>query len=521
MSIIGNPITQVAFLTDQFSGTGSQTAYTLSVAPANTASMLVAVSGVLQDPSTYAISGTTLTFTVAPPLGTANISVRYLGIPATGVTTTAYRTVTEFTATANQTSFTPPTYTVGFLDVYRNGVRLASADFTASNGTTVTLATGASAGDIVTTESYYVSSVLNAIPAIANSITSSYMGPGSVSQIALDTTSSTGTGAVLIPTGTTAQRPVSPVTGQTRFNTTTGTVEYYNGGWVVLTPAYQASILIVGGGGSGGVGTGSGFGQTGGGGAGGLVYYASQTLIGTTQYTVTVGGGASGFSGGGSTAGYHGLTGNNSSFGALTTAYGGGGGAGNINGVTSNGYSGGSGGGAAATSGNGDPGPTYQQGGSGISGQGNAGGTTTGQAGNYGGGGGGAGAAGNGVNGNGGVGLQYSINNSATYYAGGGGAGGTSQTSGGTGGGGSGTASNASYAGNGTSYTGGGGGGGFNGSTGSFSAYGGSGNGGSGVVILSYVSSAQRGTGGTVTSYTSGGQTYWVHTFTTSGAYTA
>jgi hypothetical protein len=36
-----------------------------------------------------------------------------------------------------------------------------------------------------------------------------------------------------------------------------------------------------------------------------------------------------------------------------------------------------------------------------------------------------------------------------------------------------------------------------------------------------YQSATQRGAGGTVTSYSSGGLTYWVHTFTSSGTYTA
>ena len=37
------------------------------------------------------------------------------------------------------------------------------------------------------------------------------------------------TGGLFLPTGTTAQRPASPVTGQIRFNTTTNSVEIYNG----------------------------------------------------------------------------------------------------------------------------------------------------------------------------------------------------------------------------------------------------------------------------------------------------
>jgi hypothetical protein len=163
MAFIGNQPFTAAFLTDTFSGTGSQTAYTMTVAPANTSSIIVAVTGVLQDPSTYSVSGTTLTFSAAPPSGTSNISVRYLGIPASGVTTTAYRTVTNTTATAGQTSFTIPSYTVGYVDVYRNGVYLPTSDYTATTGTTVVLTNAATVGDTITTISFYVSSVLNAI----------------------------------------------------------------------------------------------------------------------------------------------------------------------------------------------------------------------------------------------------------------------------------------------------------------------------------------------------------------------
>jgi hypothetical protein len=159
----------------------------MSVAPAGVSNVLVAVSGVLQDPATYGVAGTTITFTTAPPTGTGNISCRYLGIPVTGVTTTAYRTVTEFTATAGQTTFTPPSYTAGFINVYRNGVLLGSADYTATNGTTVVLATGATAGDLVTVESFLVSSVLNAIPNTAGSVSSSNLTDGSVTQAKLST----------------------------------------------------------------------------------------------------------------------------------------------------------------------------------------------------------------------------------------------------------------------------------------------------------------------------------------------
>ena len=80
MSYIGNTPITASFLTDTFSGTGSATVFTMTLAPASTTSVLIAVTGVVQDPSTYTVSGTTLTFSAAPPSGTSNISVRYLGI---------------------------------------------------------------------------------------------------------------------------------------------------------------------------------------------------------------------------------------------------------------------------------------------------------------------------------------------------------------------------------------------------------------------------------------------------------
>ena len=212
MSYIGNAPISAAFLTDTFSGNGSTVAFTMTVAPANTSSIIVAITGVLQDPSTYSVSGTTLTFSAAPPSGTSNISVRYLGIPASGVTTTAYRTVTDFTATAGQTSFSVPSYTVGYIDVYRNGVRLVSTDYTATTGTTVVLNNACTVGDSVVTESFYVSSVLNAIPNTGGSVSASNLaasGTGSSSNFLrgdMAWTSATGTGSVALaslPTFTT------------------------------------------------------------------------------------------------------------------------------------------------------------------------------------------------------------------------------------------------------------------------------------------------------------------------------
>ena len=239
MAYIGNQPTTVAFLTDQFSGTGSQTAFTLSAAPANTNSIIVAVSGVLQDPSTYSVSGTTLTFSAAPPSGTGNISVRFLGIPASGVVTTAYRTQTEFTATAGQTTFSVPSYTVGFIDVYRNGALLGSADFTATNGTTVVLAAGASAGDLVETVSFYVSSVLNAIPAQNNAVIDSYI----LSMAGSKLTGSQSIPKAALPTGSVLQ-VVSTAKTDT-FSTTSTSYTDITGLSVSITPTSSSSKIFV------------------------------------------------------------------------------------------------------------------------------------------------------------------------------------------------------------------------------------------------------------------------------------
>tara|TARA_R110000772_G_scaffold31234_4_gene77202 strand:- start:54 stop:824 length:771 start_codon:yes stop_codon:yes gene_type:complete len=54
-----------------------------------------------------------------------------------------------FTATASQTSFATVGYTPQFVDVYLNGVKLAAADYTATNGSDIVLTTGAAASDIL------------------------------------------------------------------------------------------------------------------------------------------------------------------------------------------------------------------------------------------------------------------------------------------------------------------------------------------------------------------------------------
>jgi hypothetical protein len=287
----------------------------------------------------------------------------------------------------------------------------------------------------------------------------------------------TSTGYFDLPTGTTAERPGSPVTGMVRFNTTESKYEIYiSTDWFVVTTSgypFDVTALIVAGGGAGGDSIG------GGGGAGGLLYYGSETpktpngssivIFKNTAYTVTVG------AGGTATAGT-GNKGSNSVFSTATALGGGGGGSTS----TTNGGSGGGGGHGTE--------PGY--GGLSTAGQGNDGAPSLYAAPNYpAGGGGGAGAAavrrssGGQDGGNGANGLAYSITGSSATYAGGGGAAaypsGAPYGTGGTGGGGAGNVA-------GTANTGGGGGA--------------TKNGGSGIVILKIVNTLTATFSGGVTS---------------------
>ena len=515
MPYIGNQPQYTSFLTDTFSGNGLTTVFNMRIAPANAAAAIVAIWGILQDPLTYSVIGNILTFSQAPPAGTDNISVRYLSLPSSNVVNSAYRSVTDITATAGQTTFSTSSYTPGFVEVFRNGVRLGVSNFTATTGVTVVLGSPANAGDLVTVVSFFISSVINAIPGTAGSVTANN----------LDTSQQGGVGAVILPTGSTGQRPLSPTNGMIRKNTTTGYVEYWDPGtsqWLgigqfaasggtvtssggdnihtftssgvftVIAGTKAVTVLLVAGGGGGGNGSAPNDGN-GGGGAGGVIYSISSVNVSPGTYTVTVGAGGAG----GAVGANAGTNGQNSSFGGLTAIGGGGGGT-----ETGTVGSGGSGGGASCSG-------TYggvRAGGSGTAGQGNAGGGALNGAGPGGGGGGGGGAgavgaqgAGSGsLGGAGGAGLQININGSNLFWGGGGGgsswtqAGGAGGSGGGGGGGsrvssggsGGGTALNSGSNGSGSSGGAGGvntGGGGGSGTAGGAAALG-----GSGIVIIRY-----------------------------------
>ena len=57
--------------TDEFTGNGSATAFTLTVNPNHEDNTMVYINGVYQEKATYSVSGTTLTFSSAPPNGSS------------------------------------------------------------------------------------------------------------------------------------------------------------------------------------------------------------------------------------------------------------------------------------------------------------------------------------------------------------------------------------------------------------------------------------------------------------------
>ena len=101
MSYIGNqPAANFASVTkDTFSGNASTTAFTLSKT-GTTNGVAVFVENVRQIPTTaYAVSGTTLTFTAAPPTGTNNIYVLHHNSPASTATHPSAQALTATSGT--------------------------------------------------------------------------------------------------------------------------------------------------------------------------------------------------------------------------------------------------------------------------------------------------------------------------------------------------------------------------------------------------------------------------------------
>ena len=139
----------------RFTGDGSATAFTLAQSVVSGEALIVTIGNVVQEPGigkAYTAQGTTLTFSAAPANGDV-ITVRFFGRAVDQPTSFAMQ-LFKYTATASQTAFTGAdangailAFSGNDVDVYLNGVHLDSSDFTASNGDTITLSSGATVND--------------------------------------------------------------------------------------------------------------------------------------------------------------------------------------------------------------------------------------------------------------------------------------------------------------------------------------------------------------------------------------
>ena len=115
---------------DDFVGDGTTVAFTLSVQPFSTLFTSVYIAGVYQEKETYSITGTTLTFTTAPP----NLSsVEVMSVVVSNISPGA-NTITrnDFTGTGSQTDYTltvAPS-SINFVDVYVSGTYQNKDTFT-------------------------------------------------------------------------------------------------------------------------------------------------------------------------------------------------------------------------------------------------------------------------------------------------------------------------------------------------------------------------------------------------------
>ena len=129
-----------------FVATAGQTAFAVSYTVGD---IDVFLNGIrLLDTTDYTATDGSSVNLVSSASGGDEITVIEYLVSTTGNGVSGFKT-TKFTATSGQTDFNV-SYALGTIEVYRNGIRLVDGDdFTATDGTTVTLVSAASGGDSI------------------------------------------------------------------------------------------------------------------------------------------------------------------------------------------------------------------------------------------------------------------------------------------------------------------------------------------------------------------------------------
>ena len=189
--------------TDTFTGDNTTVNFTASKDVTDENVTQVYIDGVYQSKDNYTTSGTTITFSTAPPNGSAIEVVHFESIDYSTLASN------QFTGTGSQTDFTlTQAVDVDRAFVFIQGVYQEKSTYSIT-GTTLAFTTAPLSGytiEVVTIGSVSVSS---------------------------------GSG---IGNGTTAQRPASPINGEVRYNTDTLKLELWNTyGWYNIGPDYPAT----------------------------------------------------------------------------------------------------------------------------------------------------------------------------------------------------------------------------------------------------------------------------------------
>jgi len=147
-------------ITSSYADNANSASYALSASFATTASYLTGYISPFPFTGSAIISGS---LTVTGSVAVSNLSgsgVRYLIADDSGSVTAqsasaALKSTQAFTSTAGQTTFAVTNgYSTGYVDVFINGSKLATAEFTDTSGTNIVLATGSFINDTVEVVKY-------------------------------------------------------------------------------------------------------------------------------------------------------------------------------------------------------------------------------------------------------------------------------------------------------------------------------------------------------------------------------
>jgi hypothetical protein len=239
VSYIGNEpnVTNFVLGLDRFNGTGACTQFTLTRTIDDANALEVLVNSIQQDPiSSYSVSGGLVTFTEAPSVGSNNIVVIYRSTATITFTNVTTAQINDGAVTLSKLASGVIPSTVAVFNTANAAFLQANSAFLRANTPSATAnsaaiyANGAftaanAAVAVNTTQNNSITVALNTANA-AFTTANNANANGSITAAKLDIKSANGVGAVILPAGTTAQRP-SGTSGSIRYNTSTGQFEGY------------------------------------------------------------------------------------------------------------------------------------------------------------------------------------------------------------------------------------------------------------------------------------------------------